>query len=413
VYKVHDEKLIANPIRNVVLWFPPFSRTHILKDPGQIPLNLSRIGYNVRILSYEDERNKDLNALDDVQLVKLRKHGGLLHFFDIPLMWYVFKNRTNIGCTILYFASLRTAGLSVVLKLLNAKSRYIVKMDSDGKLYHNRTHKPSMAQRMLSRIIDELAFRFLALSADLLIIESPEAKQRVLDIHPWLERKLVVLPNGINQRWFDEMSRSAQVDKGKTILFVGRVERTKGPDLLVRAFSRLKDKYPDWKVELVGEMIPTFRTEMEHLISRDLKHRIVLTGPLYGRDLVHKYQSASIFCFPSRGEGYSFIDVDYSKPQAKPIPWRESFGIALVEAMYCNCAIISSDVGAARYILDYGNAGIIFDTGSVDQLTACLDKLMGNEPLRNMLATAARSRCEKLFDWEVIISELDRHISNM
>ena len=397
MYKHNIEEAIANPVRNVVLWFPYFSKIHLLKDPGQIPVYLSRMGYNVRILTYDDERNKNLSAADKVELVKLQKHGKLLQLVDIPLLCYVLKNRKNIGCMILYFANLRTTALLVILKLLNAKTLYIVKMDSDGRLYDNRAFKNrvfklNLTRKVFRRIVGEITFRVLPFTANLMSIESPEARQRVLNIYPWLEHKLVVLPNGINRHWFDEMSRTVQADDDKTILFVGRVEHIKGPDLLIRAFSRLKDKYPDWKLELVGEIIPSFRAEMEHLISENLKDRVVLTGPLYGRDLVQKYMSASIFCLPSR---------------------IESFGIALVEAMYFNNAVISAETGAARYMLDYGDAGMIFDAGDIDQLTACLDRLIGDEILRKRLATAAKLRCEKLFDWESIMSQLDHHIFNM
>jgi rhamnosyl/mannosyltransferase len=196
-------------------------------------------------------------------------------------------------------------------------------------------------------------------------------------------------------------------------LFVGRVEYAKGVDLLIRAFSRLKDRYPHWNLELVGEIIPLFENEIKGLIPEDLKVRVALTGPLYDVELVARYLGAKIFCLPSRSESYSFIAVDYSRPKAKPVLWRESFGLVLLEAMYFGNAVISSDVGAARYVLDHGNAGMIFESDNVDQLTACLDKLMGDEVLLDNLAVAGKSRCEELFDWERIIGELDHHISRI
>lgn len=38
--------------RNVILWFPPFSKGHAMKDPGQIAEHLADRGYNVKIVCY-------------------------------------------------------------------------------------------------------------------------------------------------------------------------------------------------------------------------------------------------------------------------------------------------------------------------------------------------------------------------
>jgi len=261
-----------------------------------------------------------------------------------------------------------------------------------GVYYEGVPYRPHLPRRLISRIVGEVRLRILSWTVDLLIIESPEARQRALKIHPWLAHRLIVLPNGINFKKYGELSESINGEREKKILFVGRVEYAKGVDLIVTAFSRLKDRHPDWTVELVGRVSPSFQSQTKDMITRDLESRVISSGPLYGRELAEKYRSSSIFCFASRSE---------------------SFGMALVEAMYFENAVISSDVGAASYILDYGNAGLIFESENVDQLTTCMDRLMGDEALRGRLATAARSRCEGLFDWVKIIGELGRHISTI
>lgn len=139
---------------------------------------------------------------------------------------------------------------------------------------------------------------------------------------------------------------------------------------MIKAFSRLKDKYPDWKLVVAGEIVPSFKDELEELLS-NLKDRVVLT--------TLKLHGIRNFCLPSRGE---------------------CFSIALLEAMYFENAIISSDVGVAEYILDYGNAGLIFENENIDEFTTKLDRLMKDENLRKKLTRNARLRCEKLFNWE-------------
>jgi glycosyltransferase involved in cell wall biosynthesis len=341
-----------NLIKNVVLWTPFFSKAQVMRDPGQIAEQLAMIGYNVRILTYRSDWSKGISAINRVELIKVNSDLKVLRLIGLPLHYYVLRNGKAIGCLILYFASFNHAITTTLFRLVNRRGVCVVKMDSDGNLYGSTKGERNPAKRILLRLLGELTFRMLAFSVDLLIIESPEARQKVLSIHPWLEHKLIMLPNGVNQKVFGQLSQSVQAKNEKKILFVGRVEYAKGVDLLIRAFSRLKDEYPDWNLELVGEIIPSFENEIKRLVTEDMKDRVALTGPLYDKDLVERYLSAKIFCFPSRRESYSFIDVDYSKPEAKLVFWRESFGLALVEAAYFGNAVISSDVGAARYILD-------------------------------------------------------------
>jgi glycosyltransferase involved in cell wall biosynthesis len=400
-------------IRNVILWFPSFSeKYHATKDVGQIAEYLADKGYNVKIVCYGGNGDSEVTGNVGKAHVEALKCGRRVFcVLGIPFCQYLLTNRRSIDCLFVYFPNLVNAVASILFRLLKKKGVCIVKMDSDGRLYRSSgysikqfdskergvyyegvTYRPNLLQRIISRIAGEVKFRILSWSLDLLIIESPEARQRVLKVHPWLRHKLIVLPNGINLKKFNELSESISGEREKKILFVGRVEYAKGVDLLIRAFSRLKDKYPDWTVELVGEISSSFQSQMRGMITRDLESRVILAGPLYGRELAEKYRSSSIFCFASRSE---------------------SFGIVLVEAMYFENAVISSDVGAGSYILDYGNAGLIFQAENIDQLTVCMDRLMGDETLCNRLATAAKLRCEEVFNWVKISGDLDHYICSI
>jgi len=383
----------------IMLWIPFFSEKMVMKDPGQIALHLAELGHDVGILSYLKDWNKP-KSIGKVKLVsppdKLKKWLPV----GLPLIYYVLVHTKPYDCLILYLSGLTTAIPSLLFKILNNHSVCVVKLDSNGILYpysgyrmkvdsggnlgNTEQYKHNILTWFFYRVIGELALRIFALSADIIIIESPEARERVLAIHPWLKHKLVVLPNGINFKEFGEIK---PIKRNKTIMYVGRVEYAKGVDLLLMAFSRLKDKYLDWNVELIGQVTPWFRSQLEIMwegrMSRD---RVVIHSPIYGEELMERYLSSSIFCFPSRSE---------------------SFGIVLVEAMCFGCAVISSDVGAARYILNNGHVGLIFENDNLEQLVEGLDKLMGDEALRNKLSEVAKARVRQEFNWETIVNKLD------
>jgi glycosyltransferase involved in cell wall biosynthesis len=398
--------------RNVILWLPSFSEDLIMKDPGQISEHLADKGYDVKIVCYGSNAGSEIpRNVGKASIEAIQCSRRVFCSVGIPLFLYLFRNRRNVDCLILYFPSLVNVVASVLFRFFNRRGVCIIKMDSDGRLYRSSGYiikqfsskergvhyegvasRTPLLKRIILRIVGEVRFRILSWAVDLLIIESPEARQRVVKIHPWLRHKLIVLPNGINIKKFDELSKSVRDEREKKILCVGRVEHAKGVDLIVAAFSRLKDKYQDWTLELVGGISPSFQSHLKDMITKDLESKVILAGPLYGRELAERYRSSKIFCFASRSE---------------------SFGIVLVEAMYFENAVISSDVGAASYILDYGNAGLIFEAENIDRLTVCMDSLMGDETFRNRLATAAKLRCEELFNWVKIVDDLDHYICNI
>jgi len=376
--------------RRIICLFPGFEKINVTKEYGPISAYLSKLGYDVKILTYLDDSNKGIRDIDGVELIRFHGKPHSLYSIHFPLLHYILKNRKNIDCI---FASFTISNViaSIVFKLVR-RGIYVVKMDSDGRLYRG-----DLVMRIIKRFIGEVIFRTLLSTADLLIIETPEAKKRVLDMHPYLKNKLVMLPFGIDQDMWGKLGKAIIQQKNKKILFAGRVEYGKGVDLLINAFSRLKDKYPTWNLEIDGEIMPSFKDEMKELTS-NLKDRVILSNSSSSKELAEKYMQSEIFCFPSR----HFHSLG-----------PESFGVVLLEAIYFNNAVIASDAGAAEYVLDYGNAGLIFKNGNIDDLTLKLEKLMKDRNLRKKLARNAKLRCEELFNWEKIIRELDLQLKKL
>ena len=240
-----------NQVRNVVLWFPFFPKILVAKDPGQIAEHLAKMGYTVRLLTYSDDRHAKVSTIGKVELVSLSAGSKLSRRIGLALYNYVLRNGKNIDCMILYFG-FSQAIASVLFRLVNRQGVCIVKMDSDGNLYKRQAlrivkldstgdlyggeiYKLNLARMILIRLFGEVTFRILALTADLLIIESPEAREKVLEKHPYLKHRLKVLPNGIDQNRFGELSQGIRAQRQNKILYVGRIEYPKGIDLLIKA----------------------------------------------------------------------------------------------------------------------------------------------------------------------------------
>jgi glycosyltransferase involved in cell wall biosynthesis len=168
-------------------------------------------------------------------------------------------------------------------------------------------------------------------------------------------------------------------DAGPFVIGVGRLSFEKGFHMLVQTFGTLADRFPDWKLILLGE--GPMRPKIEQLIiDTGLAGRVILAGNVQnpGATLV----KASFFVLPSFYEG---------------------FPNALCEAMALGIAVAASNCsGGVREIIDDGNNGILFEPKNVEAMAVAMEKLMADPQARMRLGSAARE-ITKRFTPEIVM----------
>ena len=210
-------------------------------------------------------------------------------------------------------------------------------------------------------------------------------------IHDHLPRaKTVVIGNAIPQ--YEEQADLEQAKERYTIVSVGRLTKNhKRPHLLIEAFAGLADKYPDWQVELWGDVDQrAFYEELKFMIkSKNLQDRVFLKGT--SNEIPKILQRSDIFAFPSAYEG---------------------FGLALGEAMSMGLPAVGyKSCSAVNELIQDGVNGFLCDEGPED-LAAKLDRLMGDRALRVRMGQAARESMkqyapEAIWDaWEKLLEEV-------
>ena len=187
--------------------------------------------------------------------------------------------------------------------------------------------------------------------------------------------------NGINLNRF---CPAAPPDGPPIINFVGRTDRAKAPDLLLRAARRLSEKTTQFGLQVLGTnhygySVPdAYQTELAAL-SADLEARgIAISRPGFVSrpELPAALRRAQINVVPSR--------------------WDEPFGLVTLEGMATGLATIASNTGGTPEVV--GDAGLLFERDSVEELTAHLEALL-DPGCRAGYARAARRRAEE-FPWK-------------
>ena len=167
------------------------------------------------------------------------------------------------------------------------------------------------------------------------------------------------------------------------IVFVGRLSRgTKRPHIIIQAFAKLAEKYPNWIVEIWGaKERPSYYKELLHLIkSNSLEDKVFLKGTT--NDVPSVVRQADIFAFPSYWEGFS-------------LALTEGMSMGLPAVGFKNCP------GTNELIKD-GITGFLCDDG-VERFSDALEKLMSNNELRIKMGKAATQdmkRYETRLHWD-------------
>jgi glycosyltransferase involved in cell wall biosynthesis len=124
-----------------------------------------------------------------------------------------------------------------------------------------------------------------------------------------------VLPNGIAESDFlsrrtDEFRRTYSLGARPFVLFVGRLNLIKGPDLLLHAFGALKERLPGVDLVFAGPDGGMLQQLREITISQGLENRVHFVGYVGGAEKSDAYHAAELLVVPSRHEAMSIVAIE-------------------------------------------------------------------------------------------------------
>ena len=166
----------------------------------------------------------------------------------------------------------------------------------------------------------------------------------------WLKARctnITVIPNPCSL----DGKKIPMESRKKIVLAVGRLHEQKGFDLLLRAWTPIEKKYPDWSLRIVGE--GPKRNELEAQIHEQGLQQVVLAGKV--AEVTNEYATASLFVLSSRYEG---------------LP------LSLIEAMWCGLPCVAFDCpqGPAELLGD--NKGWLVPNGDIQALSTQLEYML-------------------------------------
>lgn len=163
----------------------------------------------------------------------------------------------------------------------------------------------------------------------------------------------------------------AEPDGRPTIVFTGRVARSKGVDTLVEAACLLAPEIPGLRLRLIGRIEPGLREDLQRLAdTARVPDLVEFLGFVSRSELPRELCRGNVFAAPSRYEGGP--------------------GFVYLEAMACGLPVIAcTGSGAAEVIAD-GATGLLVPAEDVGALAAALRSLLLDAERRNRMGSAAR-----------------------
>jgi len=128
-------------------------------------------------------------------------------------------------------------------------------------------------------------------------------------------RRVIVIPNGVDERDFiddrsDEFRRKYALGSSPIVAFMGRLNRIKGPDLLLEAFANLKERCPRHQLVFMGPDSGSLAELRERAVQRGVAERVHFLGYVGGADKSRAYHAADVLVIPSRQEAMSIVVLE-------------------------------------------------------------------------------------------------------
>ncbi|MDK2891501.1 MAG: hypothetical protein PWR21_2133 [Methanoculleus sp.] len=204
------------------------------------------------------------------------------------------------------------------------------------------------------------------------------------------DERIAIVPNGIDLAEYPDLPARGRFraawgidDATKIVLYLGRLDPTKGIDLLIRSFALVARKFDDTVLMLVGGDMG-HNDEFRQLVrSLDLDDRVVFTGFVSKEDKMAAYTDADVFVTPT----------------------FTGFPVTFLEACLCGTPIVTTGKGD---LLGWIDNTVGFNTRCTpEELAETIGRLLADDALRARFGEQAKELVRTRYNWQAIVHEIE------
>jgi D-inositol-3-phosphate glycosyltransferase len=230
-------------------------------------------------------------------------------------------------------------------------------------------------------------------AADVLIANTDTEAKQLINLYDACASRVEVIHPGVDLDVFrprDKAATRSRLDlpaDASVLLFAGRIQPLKAPDVLLRAVAVLLERDPDLRSRLVVPIVggpsgsglehPESLAQLASALGLEAVVRFV--PPVAQRELAQWYAAADLVAVPS---------------------YNESFGLVAVEAQASGTPVVAAAVGGLTTVVDGGRSGLLVDSHRPDDWADALASLVHDAALRERLSRGALRQAAQ-FSWDL------------
>ncbi|HJP17131.1 MAG: hypothetical protein CMD96_07025 [Gammaproteobacteria bacterium] len=356
------------------------------KGGGQIAVhylatNLAKNNCNVWVVYTGNSQNKSLPSLNYSAIFAKHFNVKTVNLNIFSVAFQVLKLSRKVHLDIIHGNGEEAFFIPYLVKLRGSK---FVLTSHSPFIPKTGIIKALRCPIQLLKRLNFYLLRAVAIKADLLLTYSNFSRRLVINgIQGKYRNVIKTISPGVDPSWFNVAVQKK--DKISNLLYFGRVEHEKGIDILVKSFANVLQKFPDFKLHLIGE---GNYMDLSKRLCKELgvNNNVIFYG-WKGKIEIQKIMSNCNLCIlPSR---------------------IESFGLTIAEAMAAGIPVISTRAGAIPEIMKDGETGRLVPSEDIESLTRAIIFALENiEKMQNRTKTA-QEKAKKDFSWD---SAVKKHI---
>lgn len=259
--------------------------------------------------------------------------------------------------------------------------------------YHNDLVKQGLAGTVAARAYQGAVLGRTLRMSDRIVVTS----QTYVDQSPYLGRhrpKLRIVPPGVDTSVFHPgVSGRSFAERFGTrspiVLFVGSLgptHRHKGLDVLIPAVAKLRARFPEILLVVVGGGDHGRYAELVRRSGVDAN--VTFAGYVDDDELPSYFAGADLFCLPS-------------------LSTAEGFGMVLAESLACGTPVVASRVGGMPYVVETTGGGVLAEPGDVSSLTNAIADLLSAPERLSAMGQRGATEVARRFSWSSLTDDYD------
>lgn len=296
------------------------------------------------------------------------------------MVWCVFKNCKAQQSQQIHCAKVLPEGLVAWCVKLCSAIPYIV-------YAHGEEIPICLTSRKLAWLLPKIYSQAAAIIAN---SNNTKVLLENIGVHP---DKIHIIHPGVNVQSFQVGDDAATAIRQKhnlrdapVILTVGRMQRRKGHDMVIKALPHIQHKLPHVKYVIVGGGEEL--AYLEKLVHEfQLTDSVIFAGPVPDHELAAYYAACDVFVMPNRQIG----------------PDIEGFGIVYLEAGAAGKPVIGGKSGGTEDAIIDNRTGLRVDGTSVEEIATAVVSLLAEPARARAMGEYGRRRVEQQFTWEAVV----------